>query len=125
MILRFDQSRQDPVYIARFISLAVVRQYFESFSIGATMDSISSPTVLGMPMPVPPIQEQRGIADFIGIQLSKFETLVSEARRSIELLQERRTALISAAVTGQIDVRGRADVGARDLKVGPTPVEVV
>ena len=74
---------------------------------------------------MPPIQEQRGIADFIGIQLSKFETLVSEARRSIELLQERRTALISAAVTGQIDVRGRADVGARDLKVGPTPVEVV
>ena len=37
--------------------------------------------------------------------LSSFETLSNEAQRAIDLLQERRTALISAAVTGQIDVR--------------------
>jgi type I restriction enzyme S subunit len=36
----------------------------------------------------------------------RFDELVSEATRAIELLQERRTALISAAVTGKIDVRG-------------------
>ena len=39
-------------------------------------------------------------------QGQKFDPLINEARTAITLLQERRTALISAAVTGQIDVRG-------------------
>ena len=38
-------------------------------------------------------------------ELAQFDTLTAEARRAIDLLQERRIALISAAVTGQIDVR--------------------
>jgi type I restriction enzyme S subunit len=38
-------------------------------------------------------------------EVTKFDTLTVEAQRAIDLLQERRTALISAAVTGQIDVR--------------------
>jgi type I restriction enzyme S subunit len=41
---------------------------------------------------------------------AKFDTLTTEAQRAIDLLQERRTALISAAVTGQIDVRGAVTV---------------
>ena len=44
----------------------------------------------------------------IGTCVPKFDTLTAEAQRAIDLLQERRTALISAAVTGQIDVRGAA-----------------
>ena len=39
-------------------------------------------------------------------ELAKFDELTAEAERAIDLLQERRTALISAAVTGKIDVRG-------------------
>jgi type I restriction enzyme S subunit len=57
------------------------------------------------PVPLPSVQEQEKIADFIETELSKFDTLTAEAQRAIDLLQERRTALISAAVTGQIDVR--------------------
>jgi len=53
----------------------------------------------------PPIAEQLAIADFLEAELGKFDTLTAEAQRAIDLLQERRTALISAAVTGQIDVR--------------------
>lgn len=53
----------------------------------------------------PPIHEQALIAAFLDNELSKFNTLTAEAQRAIDLLQERRTALISAAVTGQIDVR--------------------
>lgn len=53
----------------------------------------------------PPICEQKAIAEFLGSELAKFDTLTTEAQRAIDLLQERRTALISAAVTGQIDVR--------------------
>ena len=43
--------------------------------------------------------------EFVSIESSKFKALAAETQRAIDLLQERRTALISAAVTGQIDVR--------------------
>ena len=54
----------------------------------------------------PPIEEQQAIAVFLDAETAKFDTLTAEAQRAIDLLQERRTALISAAVTGQIDLRG-------------------
>jgi type I restriction enzyme S subunit len=57
---------------------------------------------------LPPINDQNQIADFLETELAKFDTLTAEAQRAIDLLQERRTALISAAVTGQIDVRRQA-----------------
>ena len=57
------------------------------------------------PFPMPPLKEQEKIAAFIGEQLIKFDTLTQEAQTAIALLQERRTALISAAVTGKMDVR--------------------
>jgi type I restriction enzyme S subunit len=56
-------------------------------------------------MPLPPRNEQISLISFIETIEQKFNGLISEAENSIELLQERRTALISAAVTGKIDVR--------------------
>jgi len=46
--------------------------------------------------------------DIVRSETASVGTLINEARTAITLLQERRTALISAAVTGQIDVRGLA-----------------
>jgi type I restriction enzyme S subunit len=57
-------------------------------------------------IPVPPIQEQDEIICYLDKNLSKFDVLVDNALRAVELLRERRSALISAAVTGKIDVRG-------------------
>ena len=54
---------------------------------------------------LPPLDEQAQIVDYIRDTAGQFDTLTTEAQRAIDLLQERRTALISAAVTGQIDVR--------------------
>ena len=62
----------------------------------------------GMMVPVPPISEQHAIAAEIDAATRRLDQLVTEAVLSIELLRERRSALISAAVTGQIDVRGLA-----------------
>ena len=53
----------------------------------------------------PPLDEQARIVSHLDEVLQMMDTLTAEAQRAIELLQERRTALISAAVTGQIDVR--------------------
>lgn len=57
------------------------------------------------PVLLPPLAEQQVIVAHLDTELAKFDTLTAEARRAIDLLLERRTALISAAVTGQIDVR--------------------
>ncbi|MEL0166942.1 MAG: restriction endonuclease subunit S [Pseudomonadaceae bacterium] len=55
---------------------------------------------------LPPLQEQSEIVAFLDVELLKFSALVEEAQTGVEFLQERRSALISAAVTGKIDVRG-------------------
>ena len=54
---------------------------------------------------LPPLPEQRSIAAFLDRETTKLDELIAEAQHAIALLRERRTALISAAVTGKIDVR--------------------
>ena len=54
---------------------------------------------------LPPESERKDIVDYIRVYSLRFDSLISKAENAIELMQERRTALISAAVTGKIDVR--------------------
>jgi type I restriction enzyme S subunit len=61
---------------------------------------------LDLPVFLPPVREQQLIAEHLSSQSGKFDHLMKESECFICLLQERRSALISAAVTGQIDVRG-------------------
>ncbi len=80
--------------------------YFMTRSKQSTnLASISSTNLMELPVILPPEHEQLEILSFIADQTAHFDTLTTEAQRAIDLLQERRTALISAAVTGQIDVR--------------------
>ncbi|WP_216826851.1 hypothetical protein [Streptomyces hundungensis] len=61
-----------------------------------------------LPLALPPVEEQRRIVAHLDEQNAKTDTLIAESERFIELARERRSALITAAVTGQIDVRGVA-----------------
>lgn len=74
----------------------------------STVDSLRRPMFMNFTVCVPSLSEQSAIVNYIECESSKFDTLTAEAQRAIDLLQERRTALISAAVTGQIDVRQQA-----------------
>lgn len=65
-------------------------------------------TFLRLPVVLPPLDEQRAIGRFLNEQVAKTDRLIAEAEGFIELAQERRSALITAAVTGQIDVRSVA-----------------
>lgn len=83
--------------------------YFMSRSKQSTnLASISSTSIMELPVVVPPRREQDEIVDFLLEQGAKHFALMSEAERGIELLKERRDALIAAAVTGKVDVRGAA-----------------
>jgi len=57
-------------------------------------------------LPIPSASEQNEIIDYLDSVQETFDGLAEKAANQVELLQERRTALISAAVTGKIDVRG-------------------
>lgn len=65
-------------------------------------------TLCNFAIPVPPLHEQLKISAFVEKQIDGFDRLIGEAESATSLLQERRSALISAAVTGQIDVRQAA-----------------
>lgn len=75
---------------------------------GATVESIEQEYLAETIISLPPIEEQNQIIDFLDCETTKIDELIAEAQRAIELLKERRIALISAAVTGRIDVRGVA-----------------
>ena len=70
-----------------------------------TQLNLNTDTVGGIKIGLPPKDEVEAIVDFIEKSNKKYDELVSNANRSVALMQERRTALISAVVTGKIDVR--------------------
>jgi len=77
----------------------------ERLTTGATLKTIGMPEVRTLVTPLPPRAEQLAIVEYVGSQKLSLDGLLSEAEQAIILLRERRYALISAAVTGQIDVR--------------------
>ncbi|KKY68815.1 restriction endonuclease [Morganella morganii] len=102
--LRFNE-RMKAYYAAYFINGNVNSLLLEWTKEGATVESIEHEYLANGLIPVPPIDEQYSIIKSISDQMIRFELLEEKALTGIRLLQERRTALISAAVTGKIDVR--------------------
>lgn len=78
-----------------------------------TRASLSQDLLKTMPVVIPPVDEQIKIAELLDNISEKFDQLQLLGEEQIKYLQERRTALISAAVTGKIDVR---DWGAPDTQ---------
>lgn len=74
-------------------------------STGVSYPAINASDLVQIKVPVPPIEEQKKIAEFIKHKCAAIELLVNRSESSIKLLKEHRTSLISAAVTGKIDVR--------------------
>jgi type I restriction enzyme S subunit len=71
-----------------------------------TRESLSQGELRSLPICVPPIPEQVLISAALDERVEQLRVLTADTESAISLLQERRSALISAAVTGQIDVRG-------------------
>jgi type I restriction enzyme S subunit len=79
--------------------------YFSPEMTGVSVPHISPDQIRSFPIALPPLDEQRDIADYIIEYSNSLSALTSEAQHAIDLLKERRSALISAAVTGKIDAR--------------------
>jgi type I restriction enzyme S subunit len=74
----------------------------------STVESLRRWMLSDFELTTPPLEEQKQIASFLDAETSKIDTLIEKANQSIALLKERRSSLISAAVTGKIDVREAA-----------------
>lgn len=105
--VQVDESKITSSYLCRLIQEShLLKTQLSLMSNSTTIEVIYSETMANLLIPVPPITEQAQIAAFLDDVISKFGALTSDANESVRLLQERRAALISAAVTGKIDVRG-------------------
>ncbi len=73
---------------------------------GATVESIEFELLANTPCPIPPISEQEAILAYLDKETARIDALITRIGEGIEKLKEYSTALISATVTGKIDVRG-------------------
>jgi type I restriction enzyme S subunit len=101
-------SAASRTFIAMVLKSSGMKSQFDSAQNGAAREGLNFAQISKLALAVPPQIEQDAIVRHLETELLKFDTLTAEAQRAIDLLQERRTALISAAVTGQIDVRQQA-----------------
>jgi type I restriction enzyme S subunit len=102
----------NPHFVMWALNSDIVFQRVLAGLTGSTSPHVNISEVINFEIPVPPIDEQRQIAINIQTKVDLLDDLMVEAQTAIALLQERRSALISAAVTGEIDVRGLVPVEA-------------
>lgn len=95
-------------YLHYLLASEMFVAHFSPETTGVSVPHISPDQINKFVIPIPPMSEQLAIVDDVKRLLAEFGGLIVESETAISLLQERRTALISAAVTGQIDVRGVA-----------------
>jgi type I restriction enzyme S subunit len=82
---------------------------FAHFVNPGTVPSTSGSAIGSNTIPLPPLSEQIAITTFLSSELIEIESLVDKSQKSIQLLSERRQALITQVVTGKLDVRGLTD----------------
>lgn len=85
-----------------------IREELASGSLGAAVRGINIFDLKRVCIPTPPFGERALIGEYLDCRTAVLDDLIADARSSIVLLRSRRSALIAAAVTGQIDVRGVA-----------------
>jgi len=106
IIIRPNKNKVTPQYLDFLLKSGVVVEQVESFVKGAALRRLSIQNLLKVGGSFPPIPEQIEICSYLNNVLDKYDELEDKATDLIILQQERRTALISAAVTGKMDVRG-------------------
>ena len=104
-LLRVNPDEIHPEYLEALLSAQAYQDKMIFDAGGTTIKHIYISILARMNLSIPPRSEQEEICDFIDARSSYFDRLDNQAQSAVTLLKERRTALISAAVTGKIDLR--------------------
>jgi len=102
--LRVQEGKILPEFLAFFLTTAAARVQIRRDARGSSgsMVKVSQSHVLDWLTPLPPLPEQVGLVNCLRRAEERFQAMVTEVSSSLNLLSERRAALITAAVTGQI-----------------------
>jgi type I restriction enzyme S subunit len=94
-------------FLAYVLGSTEFSSYVTPIFTGVSVPHLSEGQVGEFTIAIPPVNEQQRIVDYLGDELAELNNSIADAREAIGLSRERRAALISAAVTGKIDVRGQ------------------
>ena len=108
IIIKCDSQVMNPWFAHYACQSANIKQQVDSFVKGAGLPRLSISNLRKVVVARPPMNEQLEIVDFLNRRCSKVDTLIAKATGVIDTLLEYRSALITDAVTGKIDVRGAA-----------------
>jgi type I restriction enzyme, S subunit len=108
VLMRINQSRLIPRFCLWSLYAGLASEFVANLSQGSTVSHFNMSDIKNIPLMLPPVSEQDKIISFVSSETLKIDCLISKANQSIELMRERRSALISAAVTGKIDIREAA-----------------
>jgi len=98
-------ERHNPAYLAYMFDSQAHRAQIQTAVSGIKVFSVTQSILKNTLVWLPHLEEQTEIARFLDQETTKLDALITEAQHAISLIKERRSALISAAVTGKIDVR--------------------
>ena len=105
--LSLDETRVRPRFILRWVQ-GLNRSLLGIWAKeGATVESLEHEYVANTRLPLPDLKEQDAILATLDLETARIDALISKSEQSIILFKERRAAFITAAVTGQIDLRGK------------------
>ena len=93
------------VFLHYYLISNMMQDYINLINTATAVPMISQNQIENIPITLPPMDEQQVIASYLDSETSKIDTRIAKRRKQIELLQEYKQTLITAAVTGKIDVR--------------------
>lgn len=98
-------QKLSPEFLLHFLKSEIIKIQLNSAMVGSTFKRINVDDIRNYVVVIPPIEDQQLILNDLNKKIDKYDSLISLANSQIKFMQERRTALIYAAVTGKIDVR--------------------
>lgn len=107
-VLLRQKGKVLPEFLLYALTSARVKHNIERAMIGSTFKRINVSAIRSLPVPLPDLSAQEVVIRDLDGQTSRIDELIAESEDFIALSHERKAALISAAVTGQIDVREAA-----------------
>lgn len=107
-IIRPNQLQNDPVFLSYSMESQSLQDQIFNNENGVSREALNFEQIGSLVLAEPTIAEQRAIAAFLHRETAQIDALIAKVQEAIDRLKELRTALISAAVTGKIDVREAA-----------------
>lgn len=102
-IIRPMQGKVQPKYLSSYLRSNAIQAFIQQISTGAAREGLALDELKAIPVLLPPLDEQRAIADFLDVMDARISRFIAAKRRMIALLEEKKQAVINQAVTRGLD----------------------